>query len=179
MESGVVYEYVSKAKQQESLQWLMKNIFETQDWLLNKNILANINESGYITNILNLQNRQLNALLNESRLKRMLDASVIQKDFYPVEDMFRDLKNGIFFEANYASNVNLFRRNLQKAFIEKMGVLMSDKNLQNTDIPSIVRGELEAMNFQLTTAKSRNINKISKYHYADCLEKMNKILDPK
>ena len=85
MESGVVYEYVSKAKQQESLQWLMKNIFETQDWLLNKNILANINESGYITNILNLQNRQLNALLNESRLKRMLDASVIQKDFYPME----------------------------------------------------------------------------------------------
>ena len=179
MESGVVYEYVSKAKQQESLQWLMKNVFETQDWLLNKNILANINESGYITNILNLQNRQLNALLNESRLKRMLDASVIQKDFYPVEDMFRDLKNGIFFEANYASNVNLFRRNLQKAFIEKMGVLMSDKNLQNTDIPSIVRRELDTMKIQLTIAKSRYINKISKYHYADCLEKINKILDPK
>ncbi|KRP28484.1 MAG: zinc-dependent metalloprotease, partial [Cryomorphaceae bacterium BACL22 MAG-120619-bin32] len=105
MESGVVYEYVSKAKQQESLQWLLKNVFETQDWLLDKNILANINESGYTTNMLNLQNRQLNVLLNESRLKRMLDASVIQKDFYPVEDMFRDLKNGIFFEANYASNV--------------------------------------------------------------------------
>lgn len=179
MESGVVYEYVSKAKQQESLQWLMKNIFETQDWLLNKNILANINESGYITNMLNLQNRQLNALLNESRLKRMLDASVIQKDFYPVEEMFKELRTGVFSEVNYTSNVTLFRRNLQKAFIEKMGVLMSDKNLQNTDIPSIVRGELEAMNFQLTTAKSRNINKISKYHYADCLEKIKKILDPK
>ncbi len=129
--------------------------------------------------MLNLQNRQLNVLLNESRLKRMLDASVIQKDFYPVEDMFRDLKNGIFFEANYASNVNLFRRNLQKAFIEKMGVLMSDKNLQNTDIPSIVRRELDTMKIQLTIAKSRYINKISKYHYADCLEKINKILDPK
>ncbi len=179
MESGVVYEYVSKAKQQESLQWLLKNVFETQDWLLDKNILANINESGYTTNMLNLQNRQLNVLLNESRLKRMLDASVIQKDFYPVEDMFRDLKNGIFFEANYASNVNLFRRNLQKAFIEKMGVLMSDKNLQNTDIPSIVRRELDTMKIQLTIAKSRYINKISKYHYADCLEKINKILDPK
>jgi hypothetical protein len=179
MESGVVYEYVSKAKQQESLQWLLKNVFETQDWLLDKNILANINESGYTTNMLNLQNRQLSALLNESRLKRMLNASVIQKDFYPVEEMFKELRTGVFSEANYTSNVALFRRNLQKAFIEKMGVLMSDKNLQNTDIPSIVRGELEAMNFQLTIAKSRNSNKISKYHYADCLEKINKILDPK
>ncbi|MDP5093720.1 MAG: zinc-dependent metalloprotease, partial [Polaribacter sp.] len=164
IESGVVYEYVSKAKQQESLQWLLKNVFETQDWLLDKNILANINESGYTTNMLNLQNRQLNALLNESRLKRMLDASVIQKDFYPVEEMFKELRTGVFSEANYTSNVDIFRRNLQKAFIEKMGVLMSDKNLQNTDIPSIIRGELDTMKIQLTIAKSRYINKISKYH---------------
>jgi hypothetical protein len=165
VESGVVYEYVSKAKQQESLQWLLKNVFETQDWLLDKNILANINESGYTTNMLNLQTRQLNGLLNESRLKRMLDAAVIQTDFYPVEDLFRDLKNGIFSEANYTSNVDIFRRNLQKAFIEKMGVLLNDKNLQNTDIPSIVRGELDTMKIQLTIAKSRYINKISKYQY--------------
>jgi len=179
IESGVVYEYVSKTKQQESLQWLLKNVFETQDWLLDKSILANINESGYTSNMLNLQTRQLNGLLNESRLKRMLDATVIEKDFYPVEDFFRELKSGIFSEANYTSNLDIFRRNLQKAFIEKMGVLMSDKNLQNTDIPSIVRGELDTMKIQLTIAKSRFINKISKYHYADCLEKINKILDPK
>ncbi|MDP4599792.1 MAG: zinc-dependent metalloprotease, partial [Polaribacter sp.] len=168
IESGVVYEYVSKTKQQESLQWLLKNVFETQDWLLDKSILANINESGYTSNMLNLQTRQLNGLLNESRLKRMLDATVIEKDFYPVEDFFRELKSGIFSEANYTSNLDIFRRNLQKAFIEKMGVLMSDKNLQNTDIPSIVRGELDTMKIQLTIAKSRFINKISKYHYADC-----------
>ena len=179
IESGVVYEYVSKTKQQESLQWLLKNVFETQDWLLDKNILANINESGYTSNMLNLQTRQLNGLLNESRLKRMLDATVIEKDFYPVEDFFRELKNGIFNEANYTSNLDIFRRNLQKAFIEKMGILLNDKNLQNTDIPSIVRGELDTMKIQLTIAKSRFINKISKYHYADCLEKIIKILDPK
>ena len=162
IESGVVYEYVSKTKQQESLQWLLKNVFETQDWLLDKSILANINESGYTSNMLNLQTRQLNGLLNESRLKRMLDATVIEKDFYPVEDFFRELKSGIFSEANYTSNLDIFRR-----------------NLQNTDIPSIVRGELDTMKIQLTIAKSRFINKISKYHYADCLEKINKILDPK
>ncbi len=179
IESGVIYEPVSKAKQQESLQWLLKNVFETQDWLMDKNILANSAESGYTSNMLNLQTRQLNGLLNESRLKRMLDAEVIQTNFYAVIDLFKDLKNGIFSEANQPKNVDLYRRNLQKAFIEKMGILLTDKNLQNTDVPSIIRGELQTLNSQLTIAKNGNVNKISKYHFADCSEKIKRILEPK
>lgn len=178
-QTGIIYEPVSKEKQKESLDWLLKNVFETQDWLLNKNILANINESGYTDKMLSLQARQLNGLLNASRLKRMIDAEVIQEDFYALNDLFRDLRTGVFSEVNYLRNVDLFRRNLQKAFIDKMGDLLTDKNTENTDIQSIARGELEMLNFQLTIAKSRNINRITKYHYSDCLAKIKQILDPK
>lgn len=178
-QTGIIYEPVSKEKQKESLDWLLKNVFETQDWLLNKNILANINESGYTDKMLSLQARQLNGLLNASRLKRMIDAEVIQEDFYALHDLFRDLRTGVFSEVNYLRNVDLFRRNLQKAFIDKMGDLLTDKNTENTDIQSIARGELEMLNFQLTIAKSRNINRITKYHYSDCLAKIKQILDPK
>jgi len=156
-----------------------ENVFETQNWLLNKNILANIDESGYTTKILNLQSRQLNSLLNTSKLKRMLDAELIQNDFYAPHDFFRDLRNGIFSEISYSKNVELFRRNLQKSFIDKMGDLMTDKNAKNSDIPSIVRNELQVLNFQMSLAKNLNINKITKYHYADCLEKIKQILNPK
>lgn len=178
-QKGTIYEPVSKVKQRESLEWLQKNVFETQNWLLNKNILANIDESGYTTTMLNLQTRQLNGLLNASKLKRMLDAELIQDDFYALQDFFRDLRNGVFLEISYSKNVDLFRRNLQKSFIDKMGDLMTDKNTENTDITSIVRGELEVLNSQMTIAKNRNINKISKYHYNDCLAKIKQILNPK
>jgi len=178
-QKGTIYEPVSKSKQRESLDWLQKNVFETQNWLLNKNILANIDESGYTTKILNLQSRQLNSLLNTSKLKRMLDAELIQNDFYAPHDFFRDLRNGIFSEISYSKNVELFRRNLQKSFIDKMGDLMTDKNAKNSDIPSIVRNELQVLNFQMSLAKNLNINKITKYHYADCLEKIKQILNPK
>jgi len=178
-QKGTIYEPVSKSKQRESLDWLQKNVFETQNWLLNKNILANIDESGYTTKILNLQSRQLNSLLNTSKLKRMLEAELIQNDFYAPHDFFRDLRNGIFSEISYSKNVELFRRNLQKSFIDKMGDLMTDKNAKNSDIPSIVRNELQVLNFQMSLAKNLNINKITKYHYADCLEKIKQILNPK
>ena len=57
--------------------------------------------------------------------------------------------------------------------------LINNKETKNSDINSIVRGELEMMNFQLTIAKGRRINRITKYHYRDCLAKIKEILYPK
>ena len=178
-QDGFVYQPVSKEKQKESMSWLQENAFKTQDWLLDNSILANIGESGYTNRMLRLQNRQLATLLSTSRLERMIDASVIEPNSYEVIDMVRDLRNGIFSEANYTRNVDVFRRNLQKAFIDRMASIMNSKSPKHADINSIVRGELESLNFQLTIAKNRRVNRMTKYHYRDCLAKIKQILDPK
>ncbi len=178
-QKGLVYQPVSKEKQKEAMVWLQKNAFDTQGWLLNSDILANIDESGYTDRMLRLQNRQLYGLLNASKLQMMTDAEIIEPTTYTAIDMIRDLRSGIFSEANYTRNVDVFRRNLQKSLINRMGTLLNAKEAQNSDITSIVRGELQALNFQLTIAKNRNINRITKYHYKDCLAEIKKILDPK
>jgi hypothetical protein len=178
-QDGFVYQPVSKEKQKESMSWLQENAFKTQDWLLDNSILANIGESGYTNRMLRLQNRQLATLLSTSRLERMIDASVIEPNSYEVIDMVRDLRNGIFSEANYTRNVDVFRRNLQKAFIDRMASIMNSKSPKHADINSIVRGELESLNFQLTIAKNSRVNRMTKYHYRDCLAKIKQILDPK
>jgi hypothetical protein len=178
-QTGNIYNPVKKEKQKKSLIWLHKNAFETQNWLLDKNILANFKEDGYTDLMLRLQNRQLLTILNISRLKRMIDAEVIEDDFYAVSDMIRDLRSGIFSEANYTRNVDVFRRNLQKSFISKLALLMDGKGVKNSDINSIIRGELESINLQVTIAKNRRINRITKYHYRDCIAKIKNILYPK
>jgi hypothetical protein len=178
-QTGNIYIPVKKERQKESLIWLQKNAFETQTWLLDKNILANFKEGGYTDLMLRLQNRQLYSLLNVNRLKRMIDAEVTQDDFYAISDMIRDLRTGLFYEANYLKNVDLFRRNLQKSFIDRLATLFNNKETKNSDINSIIRGELAMMNFQLTIAKGRRINRITKYHYRDCLAKIKEILYPK
>ena len=179
VQNGLVYEAVSKKKQKEAMVWLHKNAFETQDWLINPEILANINENGYTERILSLQNRQLYTLLNPNKLEMMIDAEVIDSKTYTALDMIRDLRTGIFSETNYTKNVDVFRRNLQKSMINRMGILLNSKDNQNSDISSIVRGELEALNFQLTVAKNRGVNRITKYHYRDCLANIKEILNPK
>ena len=179
VQNGMVYEAVSKKKQKEAMVWLHKNAFETQDWLINPEILANINENGYTERILSLQNRQLYTLLNPNKLEMMIDAEVIDSKTYTALDMIRDLRTGIFSETNYTKNVDVFRRNLQKSMINRMGILLNSKDNQNSDISSIVRGELEALNFQLTVAKNRGVNRITKYHYRDCLANIKEILNPK
>ena len=178
-QKGVVYNPVSKEIQKEAMVWLQKNAFKTQNWLVDKTILSNIDESGYTSRILRLQNRQLYRLLDASRLERMIDAEIMQDDFYAVSDMIRDLRTGIFSEANYLKNVDVFRRNLQKSFIDRLATLFNSKEIKNSDINAIIRGELKMMNFQLTIAKDRRINRMTRYHYRDCMAKIKEILDPK
>jgi hypothetical protein len=178
-QKGFVYSAVSKEAQQEAMVWLQKNAFKTQNWLADKTILSNIDESGYTGRILRLQNRQLYRLLEPERLERMIDAEIIQDNFYAASDMIRDLRTGIFSETNYLKNVDIFRRNLQKSFIDRLANLFNSKEIKNSDINAIIRGELKMLNFQLTIAKDRRINRMTKYHYLDCMAKIKEILDPK
>ncbi|WP_341221834.1 zinc-dependent metalloprotease [Polaribacter atrinae] len=178
-QTGDVYVPVAKAKQKEAMAWLQKNVFTTQYWLLDKNILNKIEETGYTDKLGRYQERYVGSLLNYSTLNRMIEAEVIQKEFYAASDMVKDLRKGIFSETTTTKNVDLHRRNLQKAFIERMHVLMNDKDAKNTDISAIVRGELEALKYQVNIASKRAINTISKYHYKDCYAKINDILNPK
>jgi len=178
-QKGVVYEPVTKAKQKEAMKWLQENAFKTQDWLLQEDILANIDESGYTNRMLRLQTRHLNSILNPRTLERMIDVQVLHPETYDVLSMMRDLRMGIFTEANYTRNVDVFRRNLQKAYIQRLGSLLNSKSPKHGDINSIIRGELGSLNFQITIAKGRNINRMTKYHYRDCLAEIDKILNPK
>ncbi|CAI8249077.1 MAG: Uncharacterised protein [Polaribacter sp. SA4-10] len=178
-QQGNVYEPVAKKRQIASLKWLLKNTFDTQEWLLDKNILNKIDETGYSDRILRYQNRHLNTLLNVKTLKRMIDAEVIQTEFYAASDMIKTLRRGVFSETKNAQNVDLFRRNLQKSFIDRMGVLMNDSDSKNTDISSIIRGELAALKYVMNIASKRAISSMTKYHYRDCIHKTEAILNPK
>ncbi len=178
-QKGAIYVPVSKNVQKESINWLINNVFKTQNWLLDKNILNKIDETGYTEKLGRYQDRNLATLLNYRSLERMIEAEVIQDDFYPASDMISDLRKGIFSEAKSTKNVDLQRRKLQKYFIKRLGLLMNDKSATSTDISSIVRGELTTLKYLLNTASKRAINKISKYHYKDLIVNINNILDPK
>ncbi len=176
---GNVYVNFSRVKQKEAMNWLQKNVFATQKWLMPNDVIRNTSPSGYAERMLGLQNRQLNSILSGNRLTRMMNAEVTQKDFYAPVEMIGDLRKGIFSEVYKTKNVDIFRRNLQKSFIERMSTLMQAKSVTNTDAFSIIRGELTTLKSLLKSASNRAVNKITKYHYKDCIVRIDNILDPK
>ncbi|MDB2384963.1 zinc-dependent metalloprotease [Polaribacter sp.] len=176
-QEGNVYEVVDAELQKKSVDWLLKNVFETPEWLLDKNILNKINEAGYTDRFMRYQARLLSNITNTSKLKRMTDATLLDESAYQPISLFSDMRKGIFKESYATKNVTVFRRNLQKTYIDRLGSLMKDEDAENSDITSIARGELEAIKYLTNNASKRAVNTITKYHYKDCVAKIDAILD--
>lgn len=145
--------------------------------MLDKSILAYIYPSEHTERVLKYQNRQLNSLLSDSKLERMVNAEVYTNETYSPSQMINDLRQGIFSEITRKVSVDVYRRNLQKAFIIKLGELLNSQTI-NSDVNAIARGELNILKYQLSTASS-SLNTITKYHYKDCKATIEHLLNPK
>lgn len=188
-QQGSVYNSVDKSYQKSAMKWLHKNAFETPNWLIDKSIVQNINYAGYTDRIRSLQARHLNSLLDFERLGRLIDHNTLDPKNYSALEMLRDVRTGIWSEANSASNVSVFRRNLQRAYLDRMIYLMTEDlnpqrsrqyfNVNQSDVRALVRGELNQLKTVLNSASKRSINTETKYHYIDCIERINNLLDPK
>lgn len=188
-QSGLVYNPVDKAYQKSAIQWLHKNAFDTPDWLIDETIVKNIDFAGYTDRIRRLQTRHLNNVMNFERLGRLIDHKAMDNSNYSALDMMKDLRIGIWSETKSAANVSVFRRNLQRAYIDRMEYLMTEKidpnrsrqyfNVNQSDVRSIVRGELNQLKRVLASAANSGVNTDTKYHYRDCIERINTILEPK
>ncbi|WP_188049107.1 zinc-dependent metalloprotease [Flavobacterium sp. GP15] len=188
-QQGSIYDVVPKVKQQEAMQWLQTNAFASPTWLVNISTLKNINYSGYTERFRSLQVRHLNTILSFDRIGRLMDAEILGANNYTASDMLQDMRKGIWKEATAASNVTIYRRNLQRAYIERMAFLMNEEikvgtsreyyNVSQSDIRGLVRGQLNALKATLVVAKSGAANAETKLHYLDCIKRIEKILDPK
>ncbi|GGI57493.1 zinc-dependent metalloprotease [Winogradskyella haliclonae] len=188
-QGGNVYTMVPKAEQKAAMQWLHKNAFVSPTWLVDKNILNKIDYAGYTERLRGLQARHLNRLLSFETLGRLIDYKALDASNYSALEMLRDLRKGVWSEANFGQNVTVYRRNLQRAHIDQLGNLMTGEmnrrfsrkyyNVNQSDVRALVRGELNVLKQRLRTASNSAVNTETKYHYRDCLERVNSILDPK
>lgn len=188
-QNGVVYSPAPKAQQREAMTWLHKNAFNSPTWLVDKSILQNIDYAGYTERFRRLQAGHLNSILNFERIGRLIDAEALSSENYSALDMLRDLRKGLWKEADAATNVTIYRRNLQRAYIDRMVYLMTEElnpqrsrqyfNVNQSDIRALVRGELNVLKRKLNSASNAAVNTVTKYHYRDCIERINSILDPK
>ncbi|MDX1426636.1 MAG: zinc-dependent metalloprotease [Salegentibacter mishustinae] len=194
-QEGAVYTHVSKEKQKEAMNFLQEQLFETPEWMIDQEIFNKIQFDGQVERIRNMQERTLNNLLDFGRMARLMENEEVNGDeAYGLIDMMSDVRTGIWSEVYSGQNIDRYRRNLQRAYIERMEHLMteeqseipsryrswitrSDIDVAQSDIRPVVRGELKTLQNQIRRASNRG-DRLTRYHLQDALERIDLILNP-
>lgn len=180
-QSGTVYSTVDKKTQQESVEWIKNNVIETPTWLVDKNIVQNINPDGYFDVLRSVQVRHLNSLLSHDRIGRLINSETVDTDYYSALDMLQDVRKAVF----SSSKVDIYKRNIQRAYVDRLEFLMTDTprrssyNVEQSDVRALVRGELKTLQSTLRSKRNAASSKVNRYHYEDLLARVDLILNPR
>lgn len=195
-QTGAVYEYVPKAIQQEAMTFLNQNVFITPTWLINKEIFSKIGTDP-VSIIGSRMESTLNALLGTGRMNKLIDAeATLGNNAYTLMDLMSDLQKNIWTELYNHKSIGVYRRNLQKAFIERFGTIISPAtpssgsfggititfgggDVKKTDIVSVAKGTLRSIKSAIIADLPSVTDKMTRYHLQDVLERIEKILNPK
>ena len=195
-QEGAVYTYVNKDKQEEALQFVMNELFETPTWLLDENIFSKTQFSGAIERVRRLQARTLNNILDAGRMARMIENETLNgsSKAYTLINMMRDVRKGVWSEIYAGRSIDTYRRNLQRAYLDRLDYLLNEAkdqrgansgyykktgiNINQSDVKSVARGELKRLQRDAKKASNRG-NTLTRYHLQDVVGRIDLILDPK
>lgn len=197
-QEGAVYTHVDKADQEKCMNFLHEQLFQTPVWLLDQEIFNKIEYIGSVERIRQTQVRTLNSLLDFNRMARLIENEIVNgENAYSLIQMMEELRAGIWDELKSGSKIDTYRRNLQKAHVERMQYLLEEDGKRSfavngrpfffgpslevtqSDIRAVVKAELKALQSAIKSAIGRTSDTMSKYHLQDVLDRINRILDPK
>jgi hypothetical protein len=195
---GETFVTVPKATQKEAVAFLNQQLFKTPAWLLDQSILNKIKPESGVEAIKALQDYALNSLFAGDRAVRLMETGISAK-YYSLDDLFTELETGIWSEVKQGTSIDVYRRNLQKVYVDKLisllkpgkanvqsipvgvtyGFSTRSVDLEKTDLPSVSRAHLASLRTSIQSAIPKTADKISKYHLQDIQQRIKSALDPK
>lgn len=191
-QAGPVYEIVPAVIQKEAVEFYNKQIFETPTWLINSDLIDYIGLSP-ISMINSLQDNALGNVLDNGVLNNLLVAEATNDKAYKVIDLFKDVQKGIWSELNTKKAITIYRRNLQKVYVEKLiGIIKpqsaslaafagakSGGSTSPTDVVSIAKKQLQDLKDNIKVALPVMPDEMSKIHLKDVVERITVALSVK
>tara|TARA_B100000963_G_scaffold139293_1_gene121327 strand:+ start:1658 stop:3973 length:2316 start_codon:yes stop_codon:yes gene_type:complete len=153
------YLNVDKNIQLDALDFLYKNLWSTQDWLMDKELVSQIKSEGIITSLQDIQLFALTRYLNSTKLNRLLNSSESLKgNGLSVKELVDSLFKNLIKDK---VNPNLSEQRIQLHFVDRINTLMNDDKL-NASVKSILLG---VKNQIKDLAKKRSRKGPSKNHF--------------
>jgi len=197
-QSGAIYENVPKTKQEEAVNFLNKQLFATPIWIADNRIYDLIGGTPLVT-IGNIQDNVLNRLFSTSTMNKLIQFEAEEgPKAYSVTEMFSDLKKGIWSELSTKKKIDVYRRNLQKSYVNILsniiappktsettivinfgGTSRPQLSVEKSDIKSIVRAHLITLRTEIKAAIPNIPDAMSRYHLEDVITRIDDALNPK
>ncbi|MEL6483338.1 MAG: zinc-dependent metalloprotease, partial [Bacteroidota bacterium] len=196
-QSGAVYTHVPREHQKNCMKFMQEELFKTPDWLIDEDIFGKIEYSGSVERIRSVQIRYLNNILHLGKMARIIEnESLNGSEAYGLVEMMTDLRTGIWSELRSRRPIDTYRRNLQKAYIERLEYLMTAGpqkklpdfggyrkstvvNTSQSDIRSLARAELNNTARQIRRSLPGIQDKMTRYHLEDVQQRIEDILNPR
>ncbi|MFS4417509.1 zinc-dependent metalloprotease [Maribacter sp. 2307ULW6-5] len=196
-QEGAVYTPVPKANQQKAMAFLQEQLFRTPEWLLDQGIFEKTQYSGFVERVRAMQTRTLDNTLALGKMARLIEhETALGNKAYTALDLMTDLREGLWSELRNGRTIDTYRRNLQKAHLDRLAYLMTAENQKKkpdfggyqkstvvntsqSDIRSLARAELKRIKRDARNAVSRTRDRMSRYHLEDVVERVDMILEPK
>ncbi|WP_316814647.1 zinc-dependent metalloprotease [Pedobacter nyackensis] len=192
-EKGGMFQPVPFATQKEAMTFLNTQLFTTPTWLINRELIERTGANP-VDIFQGVQKNTLAKLQNAGTIGKLINNEALNGvKAYTVANLFSDLKTGIWSELYAHKNIDVYRRNLQKAYVDNMVKLMTppaapsaaqsfpgmrSADPMGSDVSSISRAHLTTLAKDIRTAIPA-ANGMSKYHLQDLLVRINSALNPK
>ncbi len=191
-QAGPVYESVPAAEQRDAMRFLSEQALATPTWMIDEDILTRIEPAGIVDRIRQRQTGVVTNILDPARMQRLIESGARGgADVYTLGEMMGDLRSAVWSELASGSNIDAYRRNLQRGYLERMDWLMTNDpdpptggfgggntrvDVSQSDIRPFVRGELEATKSDIEAALSRSLDQATTYHLRDAVVRIDDIL---
>ena len=192
-QNGPVYEFVPAARQREAINFLRDNLFNTPRWLINQSILDKTG-SNALTVVGGVQDNVLRRLITDRVFGNFTKAEAFGSQQYTASSMISDLGSAILTEVRSGANTDVFRRRLQKSYVDMLTdyikpssatpislpglVVRVDDGKSKSDAVSAIRTYLVQLRPQLTAAANRSANAETKSHFSDLAFRIERALNP-
>ncbi len=193
-QEGPVYTYVPKAVQKEAMVFLRKEIFTTPAWLLDNDIFGKTGNTG-LSVVSMRQDAVLGRLISTNTFSKLLSMeAALGETAYKCADMMQDLQQAIWSELAVRKPIDIYRRNLQKSYLERVRMILrppavsgmsitlrigtpaSMIDTRRSDIISVLKANLRTLRTNVKAALPAITDRMSRYHLEDVIERIDEIL---
>jgi hypothetical protein len=195
-QEGGVYEPTPKEIQKEAMDFLRTHAFSDPSWVLNQDILSRVNQADFVDNFRGRQVSVLNNLVDPQRIARLIEYdNRSDADVYSPYEFMDDVRGTIWTELDRNREISVYRRNLQRAYIERLEYLMTEElpsvpaafrqfvgftsvDVSQSDIRPIVREQLEILQRDISNTRNNVSDRSTRIHLADSERRIDNILNP-